>query len=328
MAYNPTPQVSWNRSTPADGLLMNTEFNNLYLIMDTYLAGNAGLAPPETMKQLSDNKMPLSYLDTDGTLAANSDTKVASQKAVKTYVNAKSAGWYLDSNTWSYVSADAPSYIFRINADMTAILYTGQKIKYTQDATTKYAIITAIGSYSGGYTNITIYGGGNTASPSYAMSGNAITNPYYALTSRPFDFPMNPDTWSYIITDISNRSQGSPTIYTWYNLGSISINVPIGLWSVGYEVELLVVPGASNADINSTLSTANNSESDFDFTCSMGTSNGLASASNVVSRKKILNLGSKTQYFLNTKTNVANVTTLFNMNSGTKLFIRAVCQYL
>ena len=30
-------------------------------------------------------QMPLSYLDTDGTLAANSDSKVASQKATKTY---------------------------------------------------------------------------------------------------------------------------------------------------------------------------------------------------------------------------------------------------
>jgi hypothetical protein len=33
-------------------------------------------------------QLPLSYLDTDGTLAANSDTKVPSQKAVKTYVGA------------------------------------------------------------------------------------------------------------------------------------------------------------------------------------------------------------------------------------------------
>jgi hypothetical protein len=30
--------------------------------------------------------MPLSYLDTDSTLTANSDTKVTSQKAIKTYV--------------------------------------------------------------------------------------------------------------------------------------------------------------------------------------------------------------------------------------------------
>ena len=33
-------------------------------------------------------KIPTSYLDTDGTLAANSDSKIATQKAVKTYVDA------------------------------------------------------------------------------------------------------------------------------------------------------------------------------------------------------------------------------------------------
>ena len=32
-------------------------------------------------------KLPTSYLDTDGTLAANSDTKIPSQKAVKTYAD-------------------------------------------------------------------------------------------------------------------------------------------------------------------------------------------------------------------------------------------------
>lgn len=36
--------------------------------------------------------IPLSYLDTDATLAANSDTKVASQKAIKSYVDAIVAG--------------------------------------------------------------------------------------------------------------------------------------------------------------------------------------------------------------------------------------------
>jgi len=36
--------------------------------------------------------IPLTYLDTDGTLAANSDVKVASEKAVKTYVDANAGG--------------------------------------------------------------------------------------------------------------------------------------------------------------------------------------------------------------------------------------------
>ncbi|TIV70588.1 MAG: DUF2793 domain-containing protein [Mesorhizobium sp.] len=42
--------------------------------------------------QASAAGIPTSYLDTDGTLAANSDTKVATQKATKTYVDAKVAG--------------------------------------------------------------------------------------------------------------------------------------------------------------------------------------------------------------------------------------------
>ena len=40
---------------------------------------------------LDSTKIPTSYLDTDGTLAANSDTAVASQKATKTYADTKAA---------------------------------------------------------------------------------------------------------------------------------------------------------------------------------------------------------------------------------------------
>ena len=42
--------------------------------------------------------VPSSYLDTDGTLAANSDTKVATQKAVKTYADTKLPASYLDTD--------------------------------------------------------------------------------------------------------------------------------------------------------------------------------------------------------------------------------------
>ena len=48
-------------------------------------AADIGLGSVQNVEQL-----PLSCLDTDGALAANSDSKVASQKAVKTYVNANS----------------------------------------------------------------------------------------------------------------------------------------------------------------------------------------------------------------------------------------------
>lgn len=62
-------------------------------------------------KQITDliavvsGKIDSSYLDTDGTLAANSDTKIATQKAVKTYVGA-SAG---EVNTASNLGASGSS---------------------------------------------------------------------------------------------------------------------------------------------------------------------------------------------------------------------------
>lgn len=49
-----------------------------------YDASDVGLGNVSNVAQL-----PASYLDTDGTLAANSDTKVASQKAAKTYADTK-----------------------------------------------------------------------------------------------------------------------------------------------------------------------------------------------------------------------------------------------
>ena len=42
-----------------------------------------------------DLKLPTSYLDIDGTLAANSDVKIPSQKAVKTYADLKIVGLML-----------------------------------------------------------------------------------------------------------------------------------------------------------------------------------------------------------------------------------------
>jgi hypothetical protein len=73
-------------------------------------------------------KIPASYLDTDGTLAANSDSKIATQKAVKTYVDALPGGspWTLlvDENgssfaNWTQVSGtwgSAGGYIKQTNA--------------------------------------------------------------------------------------------------------------------------------------------------------------------------------------------------------------------
>jgi hypothetical protein len=60
-----------------------------YLDTDTALTANSDtkVATQKAAKAYSDTKIPLSYIDTDTSLAANSDSKIASQKAIKAYVD-------------------------------------------------------------------------------------------------------------------------------------------------------------------------------------------------------------------------------------------------
>lgn len=62
----------------SDGKLPILDGSNLTGITATLI----GLGNVDNIQQ-----MPLSYLDTDNTLAADSDTKIATQKAIKTYVD-------------------------------------------------------------------------------------------------------------------------------------------------------------------------------------------------------------------------------------------------
>ncbi len=58
---------------------------------DGTLAANSDskIATQKATKTYADTKIASSYLDTDGTLAGNSDTKIATQKATKTYADTK-----------------------------------------------------------------------------------------------------------------------------------------------------------------------------------------------------------------------------------------------
>lgn len=71
----------------ANGSVSNAEFQYL------------GNVTSDIQTQLN-NKLPTSYLDTDGTLSANSDAKIPSQKAIRTYVASQVAGLYDDRGNY------------------------------------------------------------------------------------------------------------------------------------------------------------------------------------------------------------------------------------
>lgn len=123
---------------------------------------------------------------------------------------------------------------------------------------TNYFKISATPTYAAPNTTVTVFGGalGNIAN-------SAITSPAYSMAKVPYGFPTDSAWWAIDTTSTSELSQVSPTNGTWYNLGTLTISVPIGRWSVGFYVDCgIATNGVCRDIVQVALSTANNSASD------------------------------------------------------------------
>lgn len=225
-------------------------------------------------------------------------------------------------------SADDPTYVITFaGVDLTSIISVGMKVKWTQNATVRYGIVTAIAFSTN--TTLTLYGGTDydvDDTGTYAISA------FNFSTQRvPLGFPLEPEKWTVVTTDTSDRQQTSPTQNTWYNLGSVNIVVPIGAWRVNYQcAPSPLYNSGGNANQFVTLSTGNSSESDSDFTVYAYTAGATGNIRNDIPlmREKFLTLAAKTTYYLNSKTDNSSQTQLNFRNSIQKTIIRAVCAYL
>jgi hypothetical protein len=234
-------------------------------------------------------------------------------------------GWIAITATGTSGTLDSPSFQISFNADMTGLIGLGYKIKITQ-STTKYFIVTKIGAFSAGATIITCYGG--TDYTLVASGTTAITNPYYSPVKAPFGFPLSTEKWTVTVTDTTTRSQASPTAGTWYNLGSVSISAPIGLWRhVTSILPTVDKATAGNLDIYVTLSTANNSQSDATVTRKIAIRTGTyAEVSTIM--ESILDLTSKTTHYINSKCDAVTIGNIYNNNGAQTLSIKLICGYL
>lgn len=239
------------------------------------------------------------------------------------------SGWVQAFEPWVYVSADAPTFVMKIPEELASVsvMRVGCKLWIFQGAH-KYFIVTGFDETPvGGYHLVTVYGGTD-----YVLTSAAITSAFFSHDRSPLAFPMDPSKWTVSVTDTTQRTQATPTQNTWYNLGTISINIPIGAWRVSYRCFAQVVSNAAQvaATCFITLSTANNSESDPEMTG--GTQVGGASATIIsgvsIFVEKMLVLAAKTTYYLNSRTTLANMASIHNRNDLAKLSINLVCAYL
>lgn len=244
-------------------------------------------------------------------------------------------GWMPGIGTWSYSSADSPTFVISINANVTAILSVGMRIKLTQ-TTTKYFIITAIGSYSAGATLVTVYGGTD-----YTLANAAISNPYYSNARAPFGFSLDPTKWTVVTSNTSNCAKATPTAAVWYGNTDLSptapnISIPIGVWHIEYGLTLdmtATLAAVSTVGGRVTLSTASNSESDSAMSKSFATvfpivTGGVLRVPFNLAPMKILSVASKTTYYLNVYANVSVITSLNIRGDLFATLIRARCAYL
>ena len=235
-------------------------------------------------------------------------------------------GWVPANETWTYASTTTytnsnTTYACTITVptDATTKYTVGMRVKFTQSTGgTKYGIITAVAA-----TLLTVFLGTD-----YTLVNEAITAPYYSTVKAPFGFPLAIDKWTVTTSDTSSRTQASPTQNVWYNLGSISIDVPLGDWMMSYQVLIyLNDTTASTYNVYATLSTVNNTESNNAFT--RGAAAGVAARQiqASVNMNAVYATGNDV-YYLNTKTGYASVDTIGNLNDAQALYIKAICSYL
>lgn len=279
-------------------------------------------------------------LDEDD-MASDSATKGATQQSIKAYsdsatqtltnktltspvFNGNVDGWISANETWEYVSADDPTFTFKIaGVDLTSKYSAGMRIKLTQ-TTVKYFIVTAVAFSTD--TTITVYGGTD-----YNLENAVISLNYYSAQKAPQGFPLSPSKWS--IETYNNTvpiSQSSPTKDTWYNLGTIQIVLPIGSWFVGYKVPVFSSKGSAGVISNwVSLSTSNNSVSNNRLTQRTYVSNETGSMATFELNSFLIEVTSKTTYYLIAKVSEDSITSLqFNPGTDDTVRINVVCAYL
>ena len=235
------------------------------------------------------------------------------------------SGWIEVFETWTYASADAPTFTFTVVGDKSTKYYPGMRIKLTQ-TTVKYFIITKV-VYSSPNTTVTVYGGTD-----YTLANEAIIYPYYSSAKAPAGFPLDPTKWTVTVTDSTQRSKTTDiSDSTWYNIDAAAqISVPIGVWNVSYMVygssSVTATPAWHNVRV--CLSSSPNSCSDnlslrehlvlTDF------DNNILSVATI----KVVTTA-KTTYYVNIQCHASTAITLLRYyNDLYPMVIKAECAYL
>lgn len=245
-------------------------------------------------------------------------TPTITTPTIKTY-----DGWQLVSDSWTYASADAPTYTITVPSGAASLYGVGDKIKLTHSAAVKYFIVTAVAD-----TVLTVYGGTD-----YTLSASALSSIYYSHDKSPLGFPLDPLKWTVTVTDTTQRTAAG-TGGTWLNVGTTNsqIAIPIGVWDVSYQVNAVQdrTTQGTGSFIKVALSDANNTASNLALVSYHRYESGAANSSDIngitMARSKTLTLSVKATYYLNMVSDASGNWTYENALGNS--LIEARCSYL
>lgn len=246
-------------------------------------------------------------------------------------LNDRSGGWIPSVDTFTFISSDSPSYLVSVGYNATGTYAVGMKFQLTHQSSIKNFFVTQV-TLTGTSTYLNLYGGTD-----YTLNvTGSITNPKFSGQKSPYGFPLDPDKWTVSLSNSSNLSQASPVNGTFYNLGNLSMDIPIGAWNVVWKAFLettATLTALRLVGLQGTISTSNSSSTDTGFEWQMSISLSTGSITfRVVSSPipKVLNLVSKTTYYLNAFVNVPtdNATNVAFRGDFKPSVILAVCAYL
>lgn len=191
--------------------------------------------------------------------------------------------------------------------------------------TTEYGIVTKTAFSTN--TTLTVQVPEGYAIP----TSGGVSAVLYSTHKAPYAFPTDANKWTIIFLDVTDEAQASPVNGTWYNFTGAGLTVPVGSWTVGYEVVAYITKAAAtDIRLKTTLSTATNSESDIEMTGGgyIGGASGTLINANTVTKERELTMSSATPYYLLLQSVANSALNLVAEGALGPTKIRAKCAYL
>lgn len=222
-----------------------------------------------------------------------------------------------DLNTTNANNLTANGGALATNADTPfTITQTGDTA-----GTLDYAIVQAT-SFSTNTTVTVQVPEGNTIPTS-----GGVSTVVYSSNKVPYNFPAQRGKWVLESLHRTSQNQGSPVSGTWYNVGLWQFTAPIGEWIAGYSSDTYGTRASGSNSIYSTLSTANNTESDKNFTGQVNV-NPSTDAAGMVTIFNPLTVTTQTVYYKNMKTDASGMSSIFELADRAAAYIRFENAYL